>query len=104
LTYSRSSGILRIVSVPKRYDLHAEYLTPPEVAAVLPGATAVSVRRWAENGQLPGAIQLPSGRWQIPWSAVVSILGFDPRADATAAADADPVDGDRGDPLPGFGE
>ena len=68
-----------------------EYLSPQEVAVVVPGASAMAVRRWAAAGDLPGAIRLPSGRWQIPWSAVVGILGFDPRVagsgDGAAASD-----------------
>ena len=74
-------------------DLSGEFLSPPEVASVIPGASSVSVRRWAEAGDLPGAIRLPSGRWQIPWSAVVGILGFDPREDASVAASGG-ADGD----------
>ena len=77
----------------KRYDMNSEYLSPPEVANILPSTTAISVRKWAEAGDLPGAIRLPSGRWQIPWSAVVGILGFDPREDASVAASGG-ADGD----------
>lgn len=73
-------------------DLSGDFLSPPEVASVIPGASSVSVRRWAESGDLPGAIRLPSGRWQIPWSAVVGILGFDPRVDESVDV-AGAVDG-----------
>ncbi len=78
------------------------WLTPPAAARLIPGASEVSVRRWAEVGELKGAIQLPSGRWQIPWSAVVGILGFDPRSSEPTDV-APPPDDDRGEPLPGLG-
>ncbi len=45
------------------------------------GVGAQAVRRWCETGKVAGAVQLPSGRWRLPWSAVVEILGFDPRED-----------------------
>ena len=60
-----------------------EWMTPPQVARVIPNTTAQAVRRWAEEGQLPGAFRTPSGRWHIPWSAVVGIMGFDPRESAS---------------------
>lgn len=59
----------------------SEYLTPAQVAVVLPNTSAKNVRDWCIADKMPGAIRLPSGRWQIPWSAVVGILGFDPRVD-----------------------
>lgn len=43
------------------------------------GVGAQAVRRWCEAGQVAGAVQLPSGRWRLPWSIVVKILGCDPR-------------------------
>ncbi|AFV89297.1 HTH_MerR-trunc domain-containing protein [Acidipropionibacterium acidipropionici ATCC 4875] len=43
------------------------------------GVGAQAVRRWCEAGKVAGAVQLPSGRWRLPWSAVVEILGSDPR-------------------------
>ncbi len=69
--------------------LDGDYLTPPEAARWIPGADASSVRRWAEEGLLEGAIRLPSGRWQVPWSAVIGILGFDPREGEGPAAGGD---------------
>ena len=80
------------------------WLTPEEVSRVLPNTSAKSVRAWCAAGHLPGAIQLPSRRWQIPWSTVIGILGFDPRtppqtAPATEDADDPPPDV----PLPGLG-
>lgn len=45
-----------------------EWMTPPQVARVIPNTTPQAVRRWAADGQLPGAFRTPSGRWQ----AVVS--------------------------------
>ena len=61
---------------------------------------------------IPGAIQLPSGRWQIPWSAVVAVLGFDPAAGSSDGVGVSPFpappddpDGRGGvDPLPGVEE
>lgn len=81
------------MSARRTYDLHAEFLSPPEVARILPSTTALSVRRWAASGRLPGAIQLPNGRWQIPWSAVVEILGFDPRDSAAGESESEDPDG-----------
>jgi hypothetical protein len=79
-----------------------KWLTPQEFAAVVPGASATAARTWCAAGKVPGAIQLPSGRWQIPWSAVVGILGFDPRSDEETV-NAPAPDEDRGDQLPGLG-
>lgn len=74
--------------------LQDHYLTAKEFARAVPGSSPRSVRHWCAAGRIEGAYRLPSGRWQIPWSAVVGILGFDPRL-ATVPA---------GDPLPGLGE
>ena len=59
--------------------ISTSWVTPDEAAGYIPGASARSVRDWLAADKIPGAIRLPSGRWQIPWSAVVAILGFDPR-------------------------
>lgn len=56
-----------------------EWVTPTRFAEVVPGSSPKSVRDWLAADKIPGAIRLPSGRWQIPWSAIVAILGFDPR-------------------------
>lgn len=76
----------KVSVVTERFALGpTDYLSPAEAARVIPGASTLAVRRWAADGKLSGAIQLPSGRWQIPWSAVVGILGFDPREGESAA-------------------
>lgn len=82
------------------------WLSPKEVAAIVPGASARSVREWCASKQVPGAIRLPSGRWRIPWSAVVAILGCDPRVsevDLPVDPPVVPEDDPPGDPLPGLG-
>jgi len=65
------------------HEIHTKHrnawVTPTRFAEVVPGASPKSVRDWLAADKIPGAIRLPSGRWQIPWSAVVTILGFDPR-------------------------
>lgn len=43
------------------------------------GVGAQAVRRWCETGKVAGAVQLPSGRWRLPWAAVVEILEGGPR-------------------------
>jgi len=45
----------------------------PAVARLI-GAAPLSVRRWAENGLIPGAYQLPNGKWQIPLVGVVEMV------------------------------
>ena len=64
------------MNVPKRNDLNlGTWLTPEEFGEVIPGGLgAAAVRKWARAGKIPGAIQLPSGRWRIPESAVDAIL------------------------------
>lgn len=88
------------------------WLNPRQAAAWIPGASKRSVRDWCAAGVMPGAIQLPSGRWQIPWSAVVAVLGFDPAAGSSDGVGVSPFpappddpDGRSGvDPLPGVEE
>lgn len=76
-----------------------EWMTPPQVARVIPNTTPQGVRRWAADGQLPGAFRTPSGRWQVPWSAIVEILGFDPRCTQPRSArlDGEPCSSSRGE-------
>lgn len=69
---------------------------------VLPNTSAKSVREWCAAGKLKGAVQLPSRRWQIPWAAVVTVLGFDPRAPETSSPDSSSMELESGDPLPGL--
>lgn len=83
------------------------WLTPEEVAKVLPNTSAKSVRDWCVAGKLKGAFQLPSRRWQIPWTAIVQIMGFDPRAQRpeTTGHGGTPEDRmRRNDALPGLEE
>ena len=80
------------------------WLTPEEVARVLPNTSAKSVRDWCAAGKLVGAVQLPNRRWQIPWVAVVKVLGFDPRSERGAPEDRTATTGHRNDALPGLEE
>lgn len=51
------------------------WLTPTEAGRRIPGnPTGMTVRKWSRNGLLPGAIQLPSGRWKIPLSAIEAMM------------------------------
>ncbi|AFV89298.1 hypothetical protein PACID_14840 [Acidipropionibacterium acidipropionici ATCC 4875] len=63
------------------------WLNPTDAAKLIPETTPATIRRWCSHGDLPGAKQLPSGRWMIPWSAVINILGFDPRDHTSGEAD-----------------
>ena len=57
---------------------------------MLPGATAASERRWAESGQLPGAIRLSSGRFRrCPVEVDASYTDAQRQEYADAEADAD---------------
>ena len=93
-------------------DRNNAWLTPAEVAKLLPGTSPKSVRDWITAGKLPGAIQLPGGRYWVPYSAVVAVLGFDPAAGSSDGvgvsphpAPSDDPDGRGGvDPLPGVEE
>ena len=80
------------------------WLTPEEVARVLPNTSAKSVREWCAAGKLAGAVQLPSRRWQIPWAAVIDILGFDPRAERSSSTKDPDLTRLRNDALPGLEE
>lgn len=67
--------ILASMDAPNRNEANEnEWLTPAEAGMKLPRRLgAAAVRKWARNGKLPGAIQLPSGRWLIPESAISEI-------------------------------
>ncbi|WP_425292272.1 helix-turn-helix domain-containing protein [Corynebacterium mayonis] len=57
-------------------NLAQKWLTPPEVAQLLPGnPTPETVRNWIKAGKLPGARRTPGNRWQIPESTVATLLG-----------------------------
>jgi predicted site-specific integrase-resolvase len=56
------------------------WLTPEQAAEEMPDVSPRSVMTWAKNGQIPGSFQLPNRRWRIPYSGIVKILGYDPRA------------------------
>ena len=64
------------MNVPKRNDRNASaWLTPEEFGEAIPGGLgAAAVRKWARQGRIPGAIQLPNGRWQIPDTALDALM------------------------------
>ena len=49
----------------------------PATAAEWTGASRDTVIRWCETGLLPGAVQLPSGRWRIPLRAIAHLIPAD---------------------------
>lgn len=52
-----------------------QWLTPEEAGARIPGGLgAAAMRKWARNGKLPGAIQLPNKHWLIPSQTIDEIL------------------------------
>lgn len=54
---------------------HERWLDPAEAGKLIPGGLgAPGVRQWCRQGKLPGAVKLPSGRWQIPVSALNEVL------------------------------
>ncbi|HAT6526206.1 TPA: helix-turn-helix domain-containing protein [Corynebacterium striatum] len=50
------------------------WLTTTQAAALLPHVSRRSIQHWAAAGEIPGAIQLPSGRYRIPKSAIEELL------------------------------
>lgn len=59
------------MNATKTGEKSEKWLTPPDFASKLPGnPTPETVRGWARRGLIPGAIQSPGGRWQIPASAI----------------------------------
>lgn len=53
-----------------------EWFSPEEASHLIPGSPVpATVRKWARNGKLPGAVRLPGGRWQIPVEAIDAISG-----------------------------
>lgn len=65
------------MSVTNSIDRDKEtWLSPDEFANLMPGdPKTATVRKWCRQGKLPGAIQMPGGRWQIPKSTVDVVLG-----------------------------
>lgn len=52
-----------------------KWLTPGQASMLIPGnPSSVTVRKWCRQGSIPGAIQMPSGRWKIPTSALELML------------------------------
>lgn len=52
---------------------------------MLPGTSLRSVQNWCKRGQLPGAVRLPSGRWQIPLQSIQDLLeGSAPQGEGDA--------------------
>ena len=82
---------LRQTQSMNMHEMHARvrdsWLNPIDAAKLIPETTPATIRRWCSHGDLPGAKRLPSGRWMIPWSAVIEILGFDPRERTSVEAD-----------------
>lgn len=64
------------MSIPKRNEqAETDWLSPDEFGDRIPGGLGgAAVRKWARAGKIPGALQLPNGRWQIPADAVNAIL------------------------------
>lgn len=63
------------MDVKKQYKRNdGEWLTPEEFGERIPGGLgSAAVRKWAREGKIPGSLQLPNGRWQLPAEAIVSI-------------------------------
>lgn len=52
-----------------------EWYSPREAGQLIPGGLgAAGMRKWCREGQVPGARQLPSGRWLIPRSGIEKLL------------------------------
>ena len=54
-------------------DREEDFLTPQQVAALLPNTSADTVRRWIRNGELE-AVRNPSGRYLVPRRALSQVL------------------------------
>ena len=63
-------------------DREEDFLTPQQVAALLPNTSADTVRRWIRNGELE-AVKNLSGRYLVPRRALSQVLK--PAAPAGAA-------------------
>lgn len=66
-------------------DREEDFLTPQQVAALLPNTSAATVRRWIRNGELE-AVKNLSGRYLVPRRALSQVLK--PAAPAGAAPSA----------------
>ena len=64
------------MSETNSYEQSGEvWFSPAEAGSQVPGgATGVTIRKWCRQGRVPGAIQLPSGRWKIPLSAIEAMM------------------------------
>ncbi len=54
-------------------DREEDFLTPQQVAALLPNTSADTVRRWIRNGELE-AVKNLSGRYLVPRRALSQVL------------------------------
>ena len=54
-------------------DREEDFLTPQQVAALLPNTSADTVRRWIRNGELEAMKNL-SGRYLVPRRALSQVL------------------------------
>ena len=51
------------------------WLDPASAGKLVPGGLgAAAIRKWCREGKIPGSIQLPSGRWKIPASAIEQMI------------------------------
>lgn len=64
--------MLLVMSETEKHGHASEdWLSPREAGQLVPGGvTGVTIRKWCQAGNIPGAVQLPSGRWVIPRSAI----------------------------------
>lgn len=86
MSFFRSRVILDGMTETQSYERAGEiWLSPSEAGELVPGGvTAVTVRKWCRLGRVPGAVQLPSGRWKVPASAIDAMI-----SDFTAVAEED---------------
>lgn len=66
-------------------DREEDFLTPQQVAALLPNTSADTVRRWIRSGELE-AVKNLSGRYLVPRRALSQVLK--PAASAGSAPSA----------------
>ena len=69
-------------------DREEDFLTPQQVAALLPNTSADTVRRWIRNGELE-AVKNLSGRYLVPRRALSQVLK--PAAPAGSAPASSPA-------------
>ena len=58
--------------------MEQQWLTVAEAARFLPHTSEAALRRWCQQGQVPGAVRLPNRRWIIPVAAVEALLAPSP--------------------------